>query len=422
MRPLVRRGALVAGAVLLAAALTAPSGQADAPVGGSAEVRREQVLGLVKQYFIARDKGWLTSQTGLLAARQSGGGSSGSRSSRGSVGAQPLLVARSLARIADEAAGQRGLRAVKVRTGFGPDQRVDFSERAATGTATATLTTGTYLAWNDRALKATELSDTYTVRLRHDGRKWKLTRVSYAPVPSTDGIQAPDKPDRGKGPRRSAGPRAGTYNRAAAAAYANKWSGQWRKTSFGMTFTQDAHNPDYDHFDNDCANFASQVLHAGGWPMKHGKGWFQDPADPLVWSSNVSGIRGASRTWTQARSLHRYATDPARGQAWKAGLPGDTNDIWKLRPGDLLFSDWDPNGRFDGHIDHAMVISGTFTELGFTEPTYSQHSPHRKNVPLSIGIKIATATPPRVEPGGGMGGQGRAVILHPVHVKDSYTG
>ncbi|GAA3475833.1 hypothetical protein GCM10018966_003590 [Streptomyces yanii] len=44
-----------------------------------------------------------------------------------------------------------------------------------------------------------------------------------------------------------------------------------------------------------------------------------------------------------------------------------------LEPGDLLFADWDPQKEPDGKIDHAMVISGSYTSLGFTEPTYSQN-------------------------------------------------
>ena len=43
------------------------------------------------------------------------------------------------------------------------------------------------------------------------------------------------------------------FDREAAAAYARKWA----------TGT----NPNYPRFDNDCTNFVSQVMLAGGWPM-----------------------------------------------------------------------------------------------------------------------------------------------------------
>jgi len=50
---------------------------------------------------------------------------------------------------------------------------------------------------------------------------------------------------------------AGLYNRAAAVAYADQWS---------ANDPDYVRNPDYPNFDNDCTNFASQVLYAGGMP------------------------------------------------------------------------------------------------------------------------------------------------------------
>ena len=137
------------------------------------------------------------------------------------------------------------------------------------------------------------------------------------------------------------------------------------------------------------------------------------------------GTPGPSKTWSVAPWLFDYAGNSARGEKLGTWPPVDIDDgnldIWQLQPGDLIFTDWDPNGHYDGAIDHAMVVSGTFTELGFTEPAYSQHSPHRHNLPLSVGMKIATAPKPPVDPGDGMGGQGRTVIWHPVHIKDSVS-
>ncbi|MFE7329579.1 hypothetical protein ACFU8W_32295 [Streptomyces sp. NPDC057565] len=88
-------------------------------------------------------------------------------------------------------------------------------------------------------------------------------------------------------------------------------------------------------------------------------------------------------------------------------------DVWNLEPGDLLFADWDPQKKPDGKIDHTMVISGSYTSLGFTEPTYSQNSGHRQNLPLSIGIKIATAKDPTPNTEESMSGQNRKVHFHP---------
>ncbi|MFB7216128.1 hypothetical protein [Streptomyces sp. NPDC056255] len=71
-----------------------------------------------------------------------------------------------------------------------------------------------------------------------------------------------------------------------------------------------------------------------------------------------------------------------------------------------------------------MVISGSYTELGFTEPTYSQNSPHRSNIPLSVGIKITTA--PTVDldgdhlPDDWPAGRETKVHFYPVHVNDTF--
>ncbi|MNW60739.1 putative amidase domain protein [compost metagenome] len=53
-----------------------------------------------------------------------------------------------------------------------------------------------------------------------------------------------------------------TYDRIAARDYANKW------TSENPPGGQDAtkYNPDYNYYANDCANYVSQALHAGGIP------------------------------------------------------------------------------------------------------------------------------------------------------------
>ena len=51
----------------------------------------------------------------------------------------------------------------------------------------------------------------------------------------------------------------GLYNRAAAVAYADQWTSN----------TQNLRNPNYPtSWGNDCTNFASQVLYAGGYPVR----------------------------------------------------------------------------------------------------------------------------------------------------------
>jgi cell wall-associated NlpC family hydrolase len=151
------------------------------------------------------------------------------------------------------------------------------------------------------------------------------------------------------------------YDADAAARYALRWS----DTPVRDGEPVPRYNPDYPRLDHDAANFVSQALEAGGWSRREGT-W--DPA---------------GSAWTRAADLYRFATD-GRARAWARSTPL-SDDIWHLEPGDLLFADW----TSDGTIDHVMIVVGLDTVLGFTEPTISQHSPHRHNLPLSVAIKIA---------------------------------
>ncbi|MEV0321010.1 amidase domain-containing protein [Streptomyces sp. NPDC050658] len=410
--------ALVAATALAMLAGTAPFTMASTPATTPPPGGDDQVMQVVKEYFIERDKGWLNPQPALVRDGEL---------DHGSTAEQPRRAARDVARIAQETRRERGLQAKKVLTGFADDNDV----RTRGNTATVTVSTGTFLAWNNEKLGTSEVGDSYKVKLRHQKDGWQVTHVAAAPIPSTEGNDGPvidvddevpaarslaaEEAEKKKQKKRSAAepqPRAaGTYNREKASNYASYWSGEWL-WSEGLgeyVYSGGNYNPDYEKYDNDCANLASQALHAGGWPKKPGSGWFQDPADPAVWSDNISGIRGPAYNWTKASWLHSYSIESARGVPWRSGSPADTEDIWLLQPGDLLFADWDPDGHYDGNVDHAMFISDTYTELGFTEPAYSQHTPHRKNLPLSIGIKMAVQE------------QHRSVIYHPVHIKDSFT-
>jgi hypothetical protein len=407
--------------VALAVALTisaVPGSAAADDAVDPPEGQKFRVLRLVHDYFVARDKGWLSPQQSraAIAALEDDGDA---------LAEQPAELAAGIARIADETADEQGLRAKEVKTGLTKDPRVEIRGHTATVTATA----GTFITWNNDDLGASTLGDTYQVTLEREKQTWRITKVAYAPIPSTEDnastMSQPDAAQAATGPAPTDGPvqtlETKTYDRSAAAAYANYWSQlhsvPWH-TEYGTEWVvQEPYNPDYLRLDNDCTNFASQTLHAGGWPKANGA----DPDDLNNWTDDLWGPYGPSTTWSVAYRLWRYAIDDKRGER-KGTWPSQENeDIWKLQPGDLLFADWDPDGKADGKIDHAMVITGSYTELGFTEPTYSQHSPVRNNLPLSIGIKIATAQPPPVDPEDGMGGQGRTVVYYPVHIKDTFT-
>lgn len=377
-----------------------------------------QVELLAQQYLADRDQGWL------------GPGEQGAaRLPAHRVAAQPANVSSSIAQIATELADERGLRASDVKTDFVPGAEVEIHPDRASVTTTSV----TNLTWNDDELGSSMLSDRYRIDFSRSRGQWHVEKVSYVDPPSTEESAQQSRPAENSEPAESpadaGGPphqlRTVSYDRDAAAAYAQTWSiidyspgptPRYNHDYHHVWFDEDEY-PAYDNV-NDCTNFASQMLVAGGWPKVDGywPGNVENWTDALSWPSPYR----ASETWTIAYMLWRFMTESGRAEAWKSGSPAETDAIWDLQPGDVLFADWDPDKKPDGKIDHAMLISGTFTEMGFTEPVYSQHTPHRHNIPLSLGIKMATAEPPPVDPGNGMGGQGREVHFYPVHVKDSF--
>lgn len=103
------------------------------------------------------------------------------------------------------------------------------------------------------------------------------------------------------------------------------------------------------------------------------------PADLGNWSPNLTGPAGSSYTWGAAKYLHTFAH--------RTGELRQLTNIWNARLGDLLFTDWDPNKRPDGTIDHTMVVSQYTASPSM--PFISQQSTHRNNIPLSLSIQIA---------------------------------
>jgi len=143
-------------------------------------------------------------------------------------------------------------------------------------------------------------------------------------------------------------------------------------------------NPEFDYWNNNCANFVSQVLHAGGWSYDD---WGVNPHSTKFWGPDLLGPAGASRTWTYSASQYTYV---------KEGAYTPLDNIWNAKPGDLLYVDWDPDGKADGLIDHVMVVTGSASRISgtplalYNEPLISQKTPNRSNLPLSLSIKFAT--------------------------------
>ncbi|MFD2370320.1 amidase domain-containing protein [Brevibacillus sp. GCM10020057] len=114
---------------------------------------------------------------------------------------------------------------------------------------------------------------------------------------------------------------AGGYNRKSAVAYAMQY---WN-----------SHNPLYPRFTDDCTNFISQCLYAGGIPMlfskEKGKGWWIRMGKGGEWSWS----------WTVAHALYLLLKS---GAAPMRAVSKSSPD--QLEPGDLICYDFDGDGRF----------------------------------------------------------------------------
>jgi len=111
----------------------------------------------------------------------------------------------------------------------------------------------------------------------------------------------------------------GRYDRVRAYKYAELW---WN--SF---------NPAYQNMKgNDCTNYISQVLHAGGIPMVNtgnkNSGWWYRAGKAPSWSYS----------WTVAHSLRLALTKLMKAR--------EVNDPRQLKVGDVICYDWDGDGRW----------------------------------------------------------------------------
>lgn len=137
-------------------------------------------------------------------------------------------------------------------------------------------------------------------------------------IPSFETEEAPPKCDPG------ADRLAYRYDRMKAVQYAERW---WNEF-----------NPAYYKFTDDCTNYISQCLHAGGIPMwgapNKSKGWW---------------IRGKSwsYTWTTAHSLYHLL------KAGNAIRTKQVESAKELNLGDILCIDFEGDGRFD----HNLIVT-----------------------------------------------------------------
>src|SRR5262249_10993608 len=124
------------------------------------------------------------------------------------------------------------------------------------------------------------------------------------------------------------------FNRELVVEYARKWAL--------------SENPNFYRYGDDCTNFVSQCLLAGGWTMV---GTFEHRKDDNVWWCDVDGHtflgclagHNASYTWAGAQNFYNFLQATQRGTQVPDWRELDRGDVIQLQTLD------------DDHVHHSMV-------------------------------------------------------------------
>ena len=127
------------------------------------------------------------------------------------------------------------------------------------------------------------------------------------------------------------------YDRLKAVQYAERW---WNEF-----------NPSYPKFNDDCTNFISQCLHAGGVPM-----WGQPERTRGWW---IDGKSNWSYSWTVAHAFMLML----KGAGWTVEVDSPS----ELVMGDIICYDFEGDGRFN----HNTIVTGMD---GYGNPLVNAHT------------------------------------------------
>jgi hypothetical protein len=117
----------------------------------------------------------------------------------------------------------------------------------------------------------------------------------------------------------------GTYSRENAANYAAYWG-----NNGGLD--------GYHNFGNNCTNFTSRCLKAGGWPDQ--LGWYKSTS---AWWHDGDWPAYAAYPWHNCHYWYWFTNNSGRGDR--------IYNIWDLWFGDILLYDFEKNG----HCSHAAI-------------------------------------------------------------------
>jgi Putative amidase domain len=126
-------------------------------------------------------------------------------------------------------------------------------------------------------------------------------------------------------------------------------------------------NHAYREYGNDCTNFASQCLRAGGWQYKH---CCKNHKDWNRWWYDPQGTQnqGQTRTWTFAEALDYFIPNSGRGR-----FTLNANDMYF---GDIIFIDQFGNGIYD----HTMIVTYPAGTWGDTWVSYHTHDTRNRPI------------------------------------------
>ena len=145
------------------------------------------------------------------------------------------------------------------------------------------------------------------------------------------------------------------YDGASASNYADAYA--VNRNTFWLYFPSD-----------DCTNFVSQAIYAGGISRK--LGWYMYPPSSTSYTTS----------WTVSAQNYSYMKLWVASQSgyWTAAQAGAYTPSWHLR-GDPVYYDWTNNGS----IDHASMMVGTGTDPtynGWTGNVIDEPTSNRKRV------------------------------------------
>ena len=150
------------------------------------------------------------------------------------------------------------------------------------------------------------------------------------------------------------------YSPSAAIQYADTWA--------------TSHNPNYPDFvDNDCTNFVSQAVHAGGVAFdKSGIQWYCEPGILYGWNY--------SSQWTVAQDFYNWIVNDSHGylsETWdengSTGYPQPPGNSANLTGGEVISLDWTSDGRRD-HSGIVVVNNGYDSDSTWSGDLADYHS------------------------------------------------